>query len=173
MACVCMDEVPCECKGSNHVSIGNTRRNRDALKVLCTPRSECSWGSAKVPPRGNKVEPRSRGLNPFSGNVPPGGKMAECFLIRIGHCTFTSRSHTSLRVSRKGYKKREERREERGKRERRERRNVLVGRDRFQRGASWWSMRNLYPLHGPADRAPCLPPKCHPAERWRNSGRGA
>ena len=108
-----------------------------------------SMPSAKVPPGGKMAELRSRGLNPFSGNVPPGGKMAECFLIRIGHCTFTSRSHTSLRVSRKGYKKREERREERGKRERRERRekrerrNVLVGRDRFQRGASWWSMRNL------------------------------
>ena len=34
-------------------------------------------GSAKVPPRGKKAEARSRGLNAFSGFVPPGGKMAE------------------------------------------------------------------------------------------------
>jgi hypothetical protein len=34
-------------------------------------------GSAKVPPRGKKAEARSRGLEAFSGFVPPGGKMAE------------------------------------------------------------------------------------------------
>ena len=76
LACVCMDEVPCECKGSNHVSISNTRRNRDALKVLCMPRSESPRGSTKVPLGGNKVEPGAGCLDPFSALVPPGGKNA-------------------------------------------------------------------------------------------------
>ena len=41
-----------------------------------------SMPSAKVPPGGNKVEERSRGLEAFSAFVPPGGKMAESrFLI--------------------------------------------------------------------------------------------
>ena len=35
------------------------------------------WSSAKVPPGGKKAESRSRGLNAFSGFVPPGGNFTE------------------------------------------------------------------------------------------------